>query len=472
MKNFLKYIPLASLFIINVSCKKDFLNVPDKNLLQRELYVTDLTRLNEYMRGTYVELVFKVYSSDAIYPDIVADNIKPTGSMFLLPYTWKQQATEDAGASRNMNAYYRNLYFVIRNCNFVIEKAENLRGQNIIVANSLKGQALALRVLLHWYLINTFAQPYEFTPDASHPGIPYVTSSLWSDPYARLTVKETYDHMVSDLKSAISLIPDNLSDKFSMNLQAAKALLSRVCLYKSDYKMAAQLAREVSMVTPLASGDNYPSSLFTINGTEALFQIPPLTGIEVTYTSYFWAGTYFTSSPGGTLRFVATNDIVNLINEFPNDKRKNWIKLVNGQWEITKFPPNQIPHQFPANAYYQSPLRTSEVYLTAAESYAKLNQEDSARYFLNAIKLRADPSLANSAATGVALLNEIYNERRKETAFEGFRMFDLLRWKQDVKRIDAVDPSAITLPYPSKNAISPIPGSDAKTEGFTQNEGY
>ena len=113
------------------------------------------------------------------------------------------------------------------------------------------------------------------------------------------------------------------------------------------------------------------------------------------------------------------------------------------------------------------------MYLTAAEAYAKVNREDSAKYFLDAIRMRANSSASPTTATGNALLDIIYTERRKELAFEGLRMFDLLRWKKGVARsADVTNGAPLSLPYPSNKAIAPIPPGDIKIGGLQQNPGY
>ncbi|WP_315816497.1 RagB/SusD family nutrient uptake outer membrane protein [Paraflavitalea speifideaquila] len=76
----------------------------------------------------------------------------------------------------------------------------------------------------------------------------------------------------------------------------------------------------------------------------------------------------------------------------------------------------------PSIDYYPPIIRSSEMYLTAAEASAKINDDNTAKFYLNAIRKRADPTIADITATGNALIDSIYKERRKELCFEGFRM--------------------------------------------------
>jgi hypothetical protein len=295
----------------------------------------------------------------------------------------------------------------------------------------------------------------------------YIISSNWTSPVkSRNTVAEVYTNLISDLNNAIALLPQASSGKLLMSKNASKALLARVYLFKGDWVLAKNLAREVGIAVPIMTV-SYPAKLFTALETEALFQIPASSGVLNSYQTNF-ASTYFR----GTARFQATSDIAILLNEDPADARKVWVTPSASNWNIVKFPTDIIPEVSGPGSYYHTVIRSSEMYLTAAEAYAHLNNVDSARFYLDAIRKRANPTVAATTSVGSALLEAIYKERRKELAFESLRMFDLLRWKKGVNRTDAISAAAQNLPYPSNKAIAPIPGMDVKVSGFVQNLDY
>jgi hypothetical protein len=477
------YIFIAILLAAgSMSCKKSFLDegIANTKILTRQDYIKDLKTTNEYLSGVYTKLGSDLFSGyNLIYPEAVADNIKPvvgTGSQGATPlaaqYEWKQQVNDVSGlyitSSINCNELSYGGYQLIRSCNFVLEKASEYKAENPSLADAMMGQAYAIRALSHFMLLNVFAQSYNFTGEGSHPGVAYITSSNWTVPVSgRNTVAEVYTNLISDLKNAILLLPVATSSTLIMNRNAAKGLLARVYLFKGDWTLAKNLAREVSTVVPIMI-TNYPGKLFTLSETEALFQLPPgIVPVDQYGTSF--ASSYFRSN----LQFRATTDIALLLNEDLNDARKVWVTSVSGNWHVTKFPVNVVAGGFdPDGAYYHSVLRSSELYLMAAEAYAQLNNMDSARFYLDAIKKRANPSALATTSSGAALLEAIYKERRKELVFEGYRMFDLLRWKKGVNRADALTTAAQTLPYPSNKAIAPIPGLDVNVSGFKQNLDY
>jgi starch-binding outer membrane protein, SusD/RagB family len=481
----MKYF-ILSLFILCIlifpSCKKDFLDVPNKSVLLRQAYVTDLKSTGEYLNGIYVELALYFYQGyNVIYGDLVADNLKPvTGTTALINhYNWEQKADNDLRPnptlSINMNPLWSNGYRIIGSCNFIIEEVDKYRDEDQEKADDIKGQAFAIRALLHSTIVNVFSQPYNFTADASHPGVIYKTSSKYNDPVSRYSVGEIYTKMIDDLNEAISLLPDNprtvteANRKLVMSRIAAKALLARINLFKGDYNAAKNLAAEVGNAVPIMGAANYPAKLFSNQETEALFQLPPaLNAVAGSAGNYnaLYAGGYFVSP---TKQYIATSDLIALFKQNAQDKRNVWVAQ---DGSVAKYPTNILTGSLARYAYYQTILRSSEMYLNAAEAYANLNNNDSARFYLDAIRKRANPSATDITATGAALLDSIYLERRKEFAFEGTRMFDLLRWKKGVIRTDATSPAAQNLEYPSNKAIAPIPVSDVDINGLGQNPDY
>lgn len=466
-------VPIVILALISFSCKKSFLDTPDNSRILRQEYVTDLKSTEDFLNGIYIVLSQDFYHGyNIIYPDLIGDNIKPvtgTGPL-MVHYSWAQQADETRGSSQsskvnNMNALWTSGYKIVRACNFVLEKVDQYKDEDNKKADLIKGQALGLRALVNFVMVNVFAQSYNFSNDASHPGIPIVTSSDWTSPVTeRETVGTVYANIVGDLNNAVILLPSLNPNKALMNRNAAKGLLARAYLFEEQYEAAKNLAKEVISIVPMMT-TNYPSKLFTLQETEALFQLAPE---EVNYyTSY--AGMYYRTS----IQFQATKDIAVILTERSGDLRKSWVTSSTGNWNITKFPTGVVSGiSNPAASYYQTLLRSSEMYLIASESYAKIGIEDSARFFVDQIRKRADVSMPPITATGSALIDSIYKERRKELAFEGFRMFDLLRWKQGVNRVDASNTNAQNLSYPGLKAIAPIPVLDVSLTGLPQNSSY
>ncbi|AXY75212.1 RagB/SusD family nutrient uptake outer membrane protein [Paraflavitalea soli] len=470
-----KYLLFLLIAITIGACKKSFLEVTDNSNINRQAYVKDLNSLQEFMNGVYLMLSAKYeQGSEEAYPGLIADELKVSSisTPLAMHNNWSQ--VKDAIQAANftsMNLSWMNYYNIIRACNFVIENVGKYTSENPDKGNSIKGQALAIRAMIHLRLVNIFAQNYSFTADASHSGIPYITTSDITKAYSRQTVAEVYQNMITDLEAAIPLMPIKVSDTRYMNAPAAKALLARIYLYKEDFVKAKSLSIELISQHPLMSiNAGYPVDMFKYKQqpeqTEVLFQITPITN---DYASSDFIGIYFVID-----YFRATADIATILMENTKDPRRSWVTQSGGNWMVTKFPAGVAGGLAydPSIDYYVPVVRSSEMFLTAAEASAKTNDETNARLYLNAIRKRADPTIADIVVGGPALLDSICKERRKEFCFEGFRMWDLQRWKLAVQRTDVVDGFQKTLPYPSEKAIAPIPGQDVNLMGLNQNPGY
>lgn len=457
------------------SCTKGFLDVNNTQQLYRESYVKDLTTMHEYLRGTYYHICLNVEGGEvnSTYVEL-ADNLRPVSATSspntAANYNWVQEA--NAFSAAGLNPVWRQSYMTIRMCNFIIDNVDKYRDENPALADNIRGQALAIRAFIYFKLINTYAQPYTFTVDASHPGVPHITTSDITQPYTRNSVREIYAAMIADLTGAIQLLPAATTDIRYMSRNGAKALLARVYLFKEDYANAKALAEEVLNQVPLMTiAAGYPNDVFKFKAatnTETIFQIIPS-------TSSF--GRWVKRSP---VKLSATSDIADMLQENSNDIRKNWIKdtiISATTFRLVKKTPDNVSPEFPLItpgdvAYYPPVLRSSEMFLTAAEAAAKTNDETLARKYLNDIRKRANPSIADVTASSTALLDSIYKERRKELSFEGLRLFDLQRWKKGISRTDVLAGSPGHLPYPSNQAIGPIPADEVQLSGIPQNSGY
>lgn len=456
-------------------CKKSFLEIADNSSPNRQTYVKDLTSMQEFVNGIYVMLSSNYEEGlNSAYPALIADELKVTSSSIPLAQhnNWSQlvDANENPDKNKSMNGTWREYYQIIRACNFVIEDIDKYAAENPEKSKSLKGQVYAIRALVHFKLVNIFAQGYPYTSDASHPGIPYITTSDITKPFSRQTVAEVYNNLISDLKAAISLLSGTISDCRYMNGPTAKAILSRVYLFENDYSNAKKLSQELINQYPLLSiSQGYPADLFKnkkISQTEVLFQITPIDN-SIVYTNFL--GTYLVID-----YYLATDDLALLLNENSNDIRNAWFIKTNNGWQVSKFYAGAAGglHSDPPSDYYVPVIRSSEMFLTAAEASAKTNDESNARLYLNAIRKRADPTIADVTATGQDLVDSIYKERRKELCYEGLRMFDLQRWKMQVQRTDVLPGYQTILSYPNDKAIAPIPGQDVTLMGLKQNPGY
>lgn len=79
-------------------------------------------------------------------------------------------------------------------------------------------------------------------------------------------------------------------------------------------------------------------------------------------------------------------------------------------------------------------MRLSEIYLIAAEAYARSGQDAKAKQYLQTFLAERDPEYKDLGNTGDKLAEEIMVHRRIELWGEGFRWFDLKRLNLPCKR--------------------------------------
>lgn len=264
---------------------------------------------------------------------------------------------------------------------------------------------------------------------------------------SRNSVHEVYDLVVSDLTSAVALLPE--SNEFYADKYAAQALLARVYLQMANYEGARDAANGVIENSGYSLTADYPSAFNNeSNSTEDVFAWQITTQDGVNDMTIFWA----TRAYGGR---SLTGDISveapyfdNFSDE--NDQRSQFFYEGTGTMLSTKW-----QYQF-ANVPY---IRLAEMYLIRAEAN-----------FRSGTALGATPveenllhKRSNATPFDSVNLDDIIIERKRELAFEGFALHDTKRLQQTVSG----------LPYDSNQLVLPIPQREIDAnENLEQNPGY
>ena len=99
----------------------------------------------------------------------------------------------------------RKAYALILNCNIIIEKCdENKAGLSPVWKGSIKGEALALRAMLHFDMLRLFGP---LTSELDKESIPYQTNSDQTVT-PLLSGSEVIGLILDDLKNAVGLLKD------------------------------------------------------------------------------------------------------------------------------------------------------------------------------------------------------------------------------------------------------------------------
>jgi hypothetical protein len=278
----------------------------------------------------------------------------------------------------------------------------------------------------------------------------------------------------ADLQSAISLLPATGGNSpFLPTKSAAKALLARVNLFEGSYATAATLAEEVMAETSatLTNAAGYVASFAAANHPEAIFALN-ISGLDwntVDGVNNSLASMTNTNDPSRGLNAaqgVLKASVPLLAAYEAGDVRRNlWVATTGPTiWEARKW-----NGELGGFREHIPIIRYSEILLIAAEGRARSGNDGAALTHIN--RLRTNRGLANSTATGPALISLIMNERRVELVLEGHRFFDFKRLGLDITKAAAQggDP----LPYNDFRVLAPMPDNALGNNTLlVQNPGY
>ncbi|RFS18903.1 RagB/SusD family nutrient uptake outer membrane protein [Chitinophaga silvatica] len=460
------------------SCSKSFLQIDPQQQTDVELVIKDLPTTRAAITGTYNLMQSAgLYGRNAmVLPDVMSDNVfisSKNQGRFLSYDQYITVATEGYAAS-----LWNQLYRVVVNANIIIRKAEanNYADADKAEAQFIIGEAYALRALAYFDLMRFFALPYNYTADASHLGVPLVLKSGTDKNEVispkRNTAKEVYTQIVADFNTAMSLMPKTpvgfkASFRGRVSYYGAKALLSRVQLYREDWEAVDSLATDViknggfSLLTRTAMFEDSKKQ----NSSEAIFEIQfnqtDNLGSDALANFYWQSGSYGDG--------LATENLYSTYTA--TDARRGFV--VKGSRKSGENPAWLI-NKYTNNTTFEEPsriIRLAEVYLNRAEARAHKNQDGLAAADLDVVGGRADADYKPATATGDPLKALILLERRKELAFEGHRLFDLTRNKQSFTKYRSS--KTIQIDYPNLKTILPIPQAEMNSNrNMEQNDAY
>lgn len=448
MKNKLTIFLLS--LVVLTSCD-DTLDNRLSTSIEADAVVTDVESLNIVTRGTYSLLADPdlINRSLLLIPELLSDNAYINSfdnAGRYLDYDNYTVASNDTYASSTWDDLYR----IVAQTSVIIREANDVEflPSETDEANHYIGEAYTLRALAFLYLQQFFAQPYNYTSDASHPGVPLPDFSVIGgveiiEP-GRSTTAEVYSQIVSDLSMAVDLLGDQGSP-YRVTLNAAKGLLARTHLHMENWEGARDMATEVieSGNYDLVDREQYVESWAQDATSETIFTVVNnLTDNSGSNSiGYFYLG-YEDA--------FATEDLISTFDE--GDVRRELYPYSEEyeEYMIIKYP------RFENQDDNIQLVRLSEMYLIKAEAHARLNETAEAQEAIDAIRQRANPDAETTSTTGDALIEDILEERRRELAFEGFRLHDLTRTGTTFTKYRQ-DDEDLVIDAPADQTILPIP---------------
>ena len=458
MKNTFFKLFIVLFAIANLtSCKKQLETNP-KNSLDLTFALNTRVGLQATLLAIYNSMQGSgYYGRDfVVIPELLADNCEITvgnSNRFI---------NQGNNTPNNHVNIWSGAYSNINRANVVLSRIDANPSVSALEKQIWKGEAYFLRALLYHDLVRSYARaplyPNSGRGGVFDLGVPILTTPIIAADAIvlppRKTVSEVYDFIMQDLLLANSLLL-NTGSNYRPRRVAAQALAARVELYRGNWAQSERWADSVILqnTTPLAPASTYfnnttaapswgnahPEQIFGLSyqtgegnpGTDALQYIyyRNLTALPVAIQGY----------ADVTTQLSLRNDMGVVANVSTDQRFTRLVSLQTKSSQLcyftTKWPGLRVLGQDDVMI-----LRTSEVVLTRGEARANqgIGKEALAIADLNLTRVRAGltafPTSGVGAPTGAALLAEIAKERRVELAYEGHRLFDMLRTGKDVNK--------------------------------------
>ncbi len=490
-------------FAASTACKKDFLErKPLVGTTEENFYKTAADAVAS-VNAAYATLQFELSPAGHFrwfWGDVMSDDSDKGGSgdndanEILQLETFRGPVNTD-----NLESEWSACYEGIYRANTVLEKVPPIE-----MDAALKARILAeARFIRAWFFFNLTTM-FGDVPLADHVLAP----SEYNMP--RTPQAQVWALIESDLRAAAADLPRRsgyaAADLGRITRGAAQALLTKSLLWQKRFADAELMALEIIQSDEYQLVTNY-ENIFTEageNGPESIFEIQYMNASggnwgknnanEGTFTNVFQRarGTF----EGYGFNIPTENFVQEFFKEgFEDPRLKSTVfrvgdamgdrgiftKAATGNFEYDYYPKKNFNYKSdeatfgdpnPNGGTNDRVIRFADVLLMHAEAAAENGNESSARFSLNRVRARARGAnaniLPNVTASGQALKDAIFRERRIELGLEGHRFFDLVRTGRAASALGSIGYNDAV------HRLFPVPQSQiqATNGAITQNSGY
>ncbi len=473
MKKYFTNTILFLLGILSFSCS-DYLDVqPEDKYLESQVYSSE-DGVNNILNGVYLNLAENnLYGSQ-----LTLSTVEVLGQRYNLSnssHTWYNEGHylyEETSAKSNFEGIWSSAYEAILNLNSLIEGLEKYSTLTEDKESIVKGEAIALRAMLHFDLLRLFGPIYSVNSEAL--SIPYYDQAK-AESNPALPASEVIKNILNDLMVAEGLLAEDpiiengvVEDinypfyslrNLRLNYYGVKALQARVNLYAGNNQEALAASKSVieatssilpwTQATDVISGENKDK----VFSKEIIFAVQNL--------SLYGRQTNLFASSLTDSKILAPNTkrLEQVYESNENDYRYNpsWMVPLDGSKSYrTFFKYADVPDKEQSFRFMQPLIRKTEMYYIAAEA---TTDNTMALEYLNTVRYNRGLS---DLEEGVDIEAEIQKEYMKEFYGEGQLFFYYKR-----KNIDAIPDgnstsSSRTISMGEENYVIPIPDSETK----------
>lgn len=370
-------------------------------------------------------------------------------------YTWQPDVFHGEQIN-DWNIPYQSIYYA----NIVLDGLENIAvtADNREAYNNAKGSALFYRAHLFYQLAQVFAPPYNKDSAAALLGIPLRLTSSITEKINRSTLEATYDTILTDLKTAFTLLPQQQLYATQPSKIACYGLLARTYLTMKNYDSAytyanacLQLQNKLIDYNTVDQSQEYPFSYFN---DEDIFQCEMIIAPDIVpvnpYACFVDSNLYDS---------YAANDLRKTLFFKPSGNYYYFTGTYSGAYQL------------------YAGIATDEIYLIRAECAARKNNMQAALNDLNTLLIKrynTGTFIPYTLSNTSNILDTILNERRKELCFRGLRWTDLRRLNSEGRNISlerGINNQQYFLQPNDERYVYPIPGAVISfNPGMQQNE--
>ncbi|MGN6417746.1 MAG: RagB/SusD family nutrient uptake outer membrane protein [Pseudobacter sp.] len=424
------FLFILTAFTVLSGCKKEYLEINPKG----QLIAVDVRDYDLMMNVTTMNFLDYTYSQIYMGDEIIGQEPYFTGQTSVTTARMFKYADQFYDPEMNDNetpALLRQLYVY----NKIITEVPNAANGTDQQKAALKAEAMLNRAWTYFMLINYFAKPYNASTAASDPGFPIITAAdVTQTSYARASVQEVYDFIISDLNFAIGNLPQNTAAAVRGSKAAAEGMLGKVYVFMGRFSEALPFLNNALAHLPAS----FNMSLIDYNVVLA-----PGGAWGYTTNSQY---TYVTGPSQNNQEAMISKYLVNY-------NALNYSSLLLSKEAYELFGADDMRRKlfsrypYGSTIAYTTPdvyrriggmiayigLNLPDVYLLKAECEARTNAIADAQATLETFRKKRMP--AASAPVTITDRNDltkfVIEERIREFALEGHRWFDMRRLSVD-----------------------------------------
>ncbi|WP_353719326.1 RagB/SusD family nutrient uptake outer membrane protein [Dyadobacter sp. 676] len=231
------------------ACSDDFVDVENPGALPPSKYPASVADLEQLLTGVYA-----TQHANGLYGHtMLGKNTWLWDHTLDLSWqgtpTWIQMGQNNSQPNDSfLYDTWRELWRGVQRSNTLLASIETYRQKapnDAAAIDRIKGQALFLRAWYYFHLVSFWGEGFNAATEGAKMGVPIITevaSGLEQTQVPRKTVKEGWDFIIGDLKTAEGLLNGvtwtGATDKYKVSGWAVKAFLGKIYAYQADWTNA------------------------------------------------------------------------------------------------------------------------------------------------------------------------------------------------------------------------------------------